>query len=631
MRRSGFVIAGWLTALGALALAQQAPPVFRAGVDIVRIDVTVLDKDRNPVHGLTTDDFQVLEEGKPRQIVALSEVNVAAPAPPPVTWMRDITPDVTTNDVGERRLIVLLLDTAMNGEGRTVDRIKKVGTDVIDQLGPDDLMAIVSTADNSHTQNFTNDRTKLLAALASVPNGWGNTGGRAGQNPLFASNSIGTVRNVADFLIAQPDRRKALIYVSEGVPVNRMMKPGGRGGATTDQARLPTLMDDALREAQRANVSVYAIDPNGVDRFGSDIVGNLKQDYLSTMADRTGGFAMLAAKDFVHGVEQIFRESGSYYLLGFQPGFPKENGEFRQVVVRMNRPGLTTHTQSGYYAPRPETKAAAEASPLTKAMSGILPKSDLPLGVTVAPFALSDGKTPSTGPGAGAALAITLGIERPARGAGRSDDVDVRVSAFTLDGQARGSVHQAVQVPLWAGAGSTIRSDVLTRIDLAPGRYELRLSAASATLDTLGSVYADVDVPDFAREPLSLSGVVLSATSGVVSTPKDTFATLLPIVPTSQREFYRSDRVAAFLRLYEGGKLPIASATLHTHITDGHDRTVFDETSTIAATDFDASTRAADHRFDLPIAPLPPGEYVLTFEAANGATTVRRDVRFSVR
>src|ERR1019366_7090448 len=118
-------------------------------------------------------------------------------------------------------------------------------------------------------------------------------------------------------------------------------KPGGRGGATTDQARLPTLMDDALREAQRANVSVYAIDPNGVDRFGSDIVGNLKQDYLSTMADRTGGFAMLVAKDFAHGVEQIFRESGSYYLLGFQPGFPKENGEFRQVVVRMNRPGLT--------------------------------------------------------------------------------------------------------------------------------------------------------------------------------------------------------------------------------------------------------------------------------------------------
>ena len=81
-------------------------PVFRAGTEVVQLDVSVLDKDRKPIRDLTKTDFTVLEDGNPRQVVAFSAVDV--PNPPPVaggatdvekakTWKRDITPDVTTN------------------------------------------------------------------------------------------------------------------------------------------------------------------------------------------------------------------------------------------------------------------------------------------------------------------------------------------------------------------------------------------------------------------------------------------------------------------------------------------------------------------------------------------------------
>ena len=173
--------------------------------------------------------------------------------------------------------------------------------------------------------------------------------------------------------------------------------------------------------------------------------------------------------------------------------------------------------------------------------------------------------------------------------------------------------------------------EVLSRIDLPPGPYEIRVSAHSAARDTTGSVYADVIVPDFAKEPLSLSGVAVGLTPGPIAAPKDALASLMPFVPTSQREFYRSDRVTTFLQLYEGGKSSIAPVTLHTRIVDSHDATVFEDTSIIAATDFDTKTRAADHRCDVAVAKLAPGPYVLTFEAAIGKNTARRDVRFSVR
>src|SRR3970040_925683 len=90
-------------------LAQQTP-VFRTRVEVVQLDVSVLDKHRQPVRGLTEKDFTILQDGKPQLIVGFSTFDMDDAAPPAVGWMRDVPPDVTTNELRpESRLWILVM------------------------------------------------------------------------------------------------------------------------------------------------------------------------------------------------------------------------------------------------------------------------------------------------------------------------------------------------------------------------------------------------------------------------------------------------------------------------------------------------------------------------------------------
>src|SRR3954451_21986099 len=104
-----------LAASVAVSFAQQLPPPsFKAGVQLVRIDVTVLDDKRQPVRGLQASDFTVLVDGQPRPIRAFQPVDRATaaaarrgPAMPPVP-----AHEVATNRAGDdtSRLIFILMD-----------------------------------------------------------------------------------------------------------------------------------------------------------------------------------------------------------------------------------------------------------------------------------------------------------------------------------------------------------------------------------------------------------------------------------------------------------------------------------------------------------------------------------------
>src|SRR5258705_10125346 len=87
-----------LLTLAAVSGAQQnPPPSFRANVDLIQLDVSVLDKAHQPVRGLTAADFTVLVDGVPRAVMAFKAVELPKPVPPSAPWIRDITPDVATN------------------------------------------------------------------------------------------------------------------------------------------------------------------------------------------------------------------------------------------------------------------------------------------------------------------------------------------------------------------------------------------------------------------------------------------------------------------------------------------------------------------------------------------------------
>jgi mRNA-degrading endonuclease toxin of MazEF toxin-antitoxin module len=141
----------------------------------------------------------------------------------------------------------------------------------------------------------------------------------------------------------------------------------------------------------------------------------------------------------------------------------------------------------------------------------------------------------------------------------------------------------------------------------------------------------DLEVPDFTKAPLSLSGVLLQDGATAAVTPDDVFRTLVPVTATSRREFARGEPLTAFVRVYQGGRDPMGRVNVRAQITTSSGAIVVDNVSTLERDEF-STERAADYQLALPLERLAPGEYLLTIDATLGTSgTSRRDVRFSVR
>jgi len=689
-----------------------APQAFKVATDLVRLDVSVLDKSRRPVRGLSAADFTILENGKPQPVAAFSAVELAEEQPAVVgaPWMREVAQDIRDNsDSQQRRLFIIALDDAtIENDPKAIESAKNIARGVVNRMGPSDVASVAFTRDNRHAQDFTSDRARLLKAIdsftvgfrgmdtagvnaanyaAAASGGGRSTSAGAGAgvgNPLAGNGedlwylySVGLLDRAVEYLTDVSERRKAIIYIGEGIPFDIggiagtfNATPGAAAGgasAAALQARIKQQMDDLFDRAQRANVTIYTVDACGLRSdppqnvpgaraATTTCIRGLDLDYLENVAAATGGRPIVNQNDFNPGLNAVFVENSSYYLLGFAPGDPARDGKFRTVEVKVNRPGLEVRTRSGYDAPRdaPAGKPKAEASPLMKALAGVVPKSDLPMQITGAAFAfvgeMSPDKVDAPDPAADAkkgkdkkkaksenappppaSVLVAVAFKQPIRQSDErtTENVDLQISAYDPDGRSYGNSHQRADVSIRPGSSGEAEYEVFGQIDLKPGRYQLRIAANLASFADSGSVYYDVDVPDFANDPLSMSGLMLTATPNGQYAPKNALRPTVPIIPTTRRVFSKDHAVAVFGRVYQGGKNKPYPVIAHMTIRDEKDAIVIDRRQDLPATLF-AATRAADLQIDLPIKDLPPGAYLVTIETTSSGHTVRRDSRFSI-
>jgi VWFA-related protein len=630
----------------------QPVPRFRTGVEGVVVDVSVLDRDRRPVRGLTAADFSVLEDGVPQAITAFTAIDIPDVAEPSSTWVRDVAPDVRRNDdIADRRVVVLVLDDATPMPAGEVHRARDLARAAIDRLSADDLVAVVHVLNKRAGQGFTTDRARLLISVEKFNGSIDNIaemGGKIDSAAVpvpfssFSTTSATlyrmaaeTLRSVAEYLADLPQRRKALLYISVGLPIDIEMAqaavPGGSGMDTTGVVTdVLSKVRDAIGAAQRSNVTVYGLDPGGLrPGMSARQAGSLNQDFIEGLSTSTGGFAVTDTNDPGPGIAQIIRENSSYYLLGYQPTNRRAVGAFRKIQVRVNRPGVTVRSRSGYYETRPEkgrvaTAAEQSDASLLRAVGAFAPQGDVAMQVTAAPFAIP-GRDES-------ALAIVVRLAQPApAGVDRAvETVQLRVNAYDPGGTRRGSERLDARVVLKPTPSGQATYELLSRLDLKPGRYELRLAAQSALQQKTGSVFYDIDVPDFSKGSLMLSGLVMSVVPGVAVAPRERLAPLLPVVPTSQREFGTEDQVSAFVRVYQPGRKPLSPVEMSVTLLDAAGAKVIDRRETLAPDQF-ARNRTAGCRIGLPIPSLARGPHLLTVEASQGKASARKQVRFSVR
>ena len=173
--RRVFAAAGVMSS-AALLFAQQAPPpqqptppVFRAGVELVALDVTVVDRDGKPVTGLKPEDFVVTLAGQPRPVRTFDYATFgAAPPSESTATSRETTNDISraaTTSRGGRIVIVLIDDLAARaGQGKalTVAAERMVGT-----LDLSNLVGLATTSGQGPVLTPTRDRAALLAVLKS--------------------------------------------------------------------------------------------------------------------------------------------------------------------------------------------------------------------------------------------------------------------------------------------------------------------------------------------------------------------------------------------------------------------------------------------------------------------------------
>jgi len=549
--------------------------------------------------------------------------------------MREVVSDVRSNaDFDDRRLFVLVLDDALVADLRAANTIKEVARRIVQELGPSDLAAVVFTLRSHGSQEFTSDKARLLAAIDRLSLGFAGMSGIQ-RDVLYERYSASTLTKVAEAVAAIPDRRKSLIYLSVGIALDfkTFATPVIMGQWGDPQGRAGALFGEMVRTFQRtelANVSIYAVDAHGlsVGRGGGDD-HRLNREFLQTLSANTGGFAVVNTNDFAPGVRQIFRENSSYYLIGYERAAAAADGRFHRIDVRVNRPDVTVRARRGYFAPREDAAAAPEPSAapptLDNALADILPKADVPLRITVAPLAAAEERK--------VALVIAASVTPPATDGeeGVIESIDVLVGAYDPRGESAGERRLEVPVSVLPELDAATPIEIPVRLDVEPGRYQLRLAVQLSPSGLTGSVFTDVDVPDFRKDAVSLSGVVLGDPADPGAEPNDAeLGALVPVRPTVRRTFARDERVTAFVRVYQGGTRSPVPVALAVRIVDATDTAVLGATETLAPDRFDAS-RAAEHRVALPLSRLPAGPYLLTLEASLGSRSVRRDVRFTVQ
>jgi len=647
------------------AAPQQPPITFRTEINYVEVDARVLDAQGKFIPGLTAADFQVIEDGKPQQVTAFSLVNIPVERiERPLFASKPIEPDVRTNlQAADGRVYLIVLDDLHTHPLRST-RTKVAARQFIEKfIGSNDMAAVVYTSGRvDASQDFTTSQRLLLqsvdkfmgrklrsSTMNRVDDYYRNAGtANAGEKPLDlddkergyqARSALETIRNLSQYLGNIRGRRKALVMFSEGIDydINNVFE-------NTEATVVMDSTREVIAAATRANVAVYGVDPRGLTAAGDDLIEvqsfpddtstglgsgsifnevRMAQDSLRVLSDETGGFAVVNRNDFATAFQRIVDDNSAYYVMGYYSSNDRRDGRFRKIEVKLNnQPGLLVRARKGYVAPRgraPEVKPATANSSsleLREAIESPLPLPGLPLGMTAVVF---KGPAPK-----GSVVISTLvnGRTLPFAEAGGMFKNDLEVMAMATDekGKTTYSDRNTVNLNMKPDTMNRVKGTgfrVIQSMDLAPGRYQLRVAVREGNTRKAGSVTFDLEVPDFAKSPLSMSGLALtSAMSGVAPTirPKDPLEKLLPGPLSSDREFVPADEVAFFTEVYDTIKQAHKVEIAATIKAEGG-QTVFQSREERDSSERGSGAGGYGFQARVPLKDMAPGLYVLRVEA----------------
>ena len=584
---------------------QEQAPVFRTGVDLVRVDVSVTGRNDEPVDTLQTSDFEIKEAGMPERGETAQFVRLDGTRTSDTDESLEIrSPEHAAVEAAREdvRLFAIFLDDyhVDKDQGLTL-RVRRALKDFVRQFGANDLIAVMDPLTPLSHLRFTRSRDELLARMD------GFEGRRHQTMPVRSvlEEAQLTQRNVWELrggvtlsalealvthLGGLRDGRKSILLVSQGPDLGRIN--------SGNEERLNAV----VRSANRSNVTIHAFDPRPL---GSAEVGGA--DAIARLTRDTGGRAIVNSNDPSSRLTQTITDASAYYLLGYAPARTAADGRFHRIEVKGNRGSLRVMARRGYWAP-----SEAEMNPAPP------PRPPEP-GFAEALAAL-------VGPKEGREVDVWIGASRGSSGltrmtvswepTGRTRERNaVQLEIEPLTGRRMAALPAA---PSAASEPVTVDASAAAAFELAPGTAVVfRFTAKARNGSVVDRWDRQVEVPIFSGTRLELGTPrFLRARSAfevrAIEAGQDP-------TPAASRRFRRSDRVLIEWNWYAvGDDVPsIAAWLLNARGDPLLELSVSEVTSDRA-------------RLSLPLSSLALGTYVIRLEARAGQHQVEQRWAFQI-
>ncbi|PWU12036.1 MAG: VWA domain-containing protein [Terriglobia bacterium] len=649
--------------------AQQAdsPATFKTTTNLVIVDVFVRGKGGKAVENLKKEDFTVLENGKPQQIgiFDFQRIEAAAPAAtvqprPTVTAARAnaITADAPGKvKYRDKRLLVLFFDFSSMQPQEQIRAQQAALKFLTEQMTPADLVAIMTLASGVQVaQDFTDDRDRLTEVIKSFRIGdsselsieadTGDADSAEYTGAAFAAdetefNIFNTDRKLialetaVRMLSALPEK-KALVYFSSGIP-----KTGVENHSQ---------LESAINAAIRANVSFYPVDarglvalapggdaskaaPRGTAVFTGQAITKQKtkfndqQETLFTLAEDTGGKALLDNNDLSAGIQQAQEDLDSYYVIGYYPAETATDGRYRRIQVSVSKQyQAQLEYRPGYYAAKEFGKftSSDKEKQLQEALLLGDPVTDLPLALEINYFRLVRDR-----------FFVPVAVKIPGseistarRGGADTTEFDFIGQVLDLRGRIAANVRDTIRVRLGEGDAAQLGSRNIqydTGFTLTPGQYRLKFLARENQSGKMGTFETGFTVPNINVEQsgLRVSSVVWSGQREPVSAAIGSGANqkLLvnhplvsegqKLVPSITRTLSKKQSLYVYFEIYDPAQKPetkkplvLASVTFYRRGIKAF------ESNPVQLTSLSKDrTGTLPVQFQVPLARLQPGRY----------------------
>lgn len=408
---------------------EPATPIFQTEVNLVTTDLIVRDSRGQFVADLSPEDLEIYEDGVRQELASFELVHggrvYSLLNPPPARAPEGMILPTRrpANDAAGRIFLVFIDDLHL--DFRQTARTRKLMLDMLRSLIHEgDMFGIVTTGTSSYSHDLTYDRQVLESAVSRISGSALRSDEILRQSSLQRTNLELRHRANVAFMTAYDlmrnlekvqHRRKAVIYVSSGYNFNPyqrtlfndLLRDSFRRGqmgndgpcddwceqqqieqlreqfihdpdfiATQSQmalaeADLIMQMRELTRAANRANATIYTIDPRGlvaapdvdeeIDIMDFHDWVRETQVSLRVLAEETGGFAIVNMNDFDRGLKRIDQETSDYYMIGYYSSNPDPTRRQREIDVRISRDNLDVKHRERYSLGPTQTPAAAQA------------------------------------------------------------------------------------------------------------------------------------------------------------------------------------------------------------------------------------------------------------------------------